>query len=298
MTETSDSDLAEDFSEYVRRVESLAAPEKLTTGIELSAKQIVLRDTAVADVAANGYTIVEGFLELDRLDNICRDLEPIFRMTGKRDTHGKGRHSGIQAVHVHNLFAKTRAADEIAIDPMLLMIIEGVLGPQFQMSVATAMCPEPGIDPQHLHQDDGHYPLPRPHMPLIANTLIALDDFTRENGATMVVPGSHKWTRAVELDAKVVYAEMPAGSLLIFDGALWHGGGGNTTRDRRRRSINLNFNLSWLRQQENQYIAIPRKVWLSLLVRLQRLLGLQKVNFLYGSVDYTDPLEYFKKISG
>ncbi|MCZ6617695.1 MAG: phytanoyl-CoA dioxygenase family protein [Gammaproteobacteria bacterium] len=293
MTETNDFD----FAEYVRRVESLAAPEKLTVGIELSAAQKVVRDTAVSEVAAKGYSIIEGFLA-DTLDRICRDLEPIFRMTGKRDTHGKGRHSGIQAVHVHNLFGKTRAADELAIDPTLLMIIEGVLGPQFQMSVATAMCPEPGVDPQHLHQDDGHYPLPRPHMPLIANTLIALDDFTRENGATMVVPESHKWTRPVELNAEVVYAEMPAGSLLVFDGALWHGGGGNTTRDRRRRSINLNFNLSWLRQQENQYIGIQRDVWLSLPERLQRLLGFQKVNFLYGSVDYTDPLEYFKKSSG
>jgi len=286
-----------DFAEYVRRVESLEAPEKLTSGIELSAGQAALRDKTVAEVKAQGYSILEGFLKSDRLDEVRRELEPVFRMTGKRDTKGRGRHSGIQAVHVHNLFAKTRAVDDIATDEMLLMIIEGVLGLQFQMSVATAMCPEPGVDPQHLHQDDGHYPLPRPHMPLIANTLIALDDFTRENGATMVVPDSHTWTKAVELDTKVVYAEMPAGSLLVFDGALWHGGGGNTTTDRRRRSINLNFNLSWLRQQENQYIGIPRDIWLSMPERLQRLLGFQKVNFLYGGVDYTDPLEYFKKNS-
>ena len=97
-----------------------------------------------------------------------------------------------------------------------------------------------------------------------------------------------------EPDAEVQYAEMKAGSLLVFDGALWHSGGGNTTTDQRRRSINLNFNLSWLRQQENQYVGIPREVWLSLPERLQRLLGFQKVNFLYGSVDYMDPLEYFK----
>ena len=88
---------------------------------------------------------------------------------------------------------------------------------------------------------------------------------------------------------------MPAGSLLVFDGALWHAGGGNSTKDKRRRSINFNFNLSWLRQQENQYVGIPRDVWLSLPEKLQRLLGFQKVNFLYGSVDYTDPLMYFKE---
>jgi len=156
------------------------------------------------------------------------------------------------------------------------------------------MCPDPGVDPQGLHQDDGHYPLARPRPPFIANTLIALDDFTRANGTTRIVPGSHRWTKPVEQETAVSYAEMPAGSLLVFDGALWHAGGGNTTKDQRRRSINLNFNLSWLRQQENQYVGIPRDVWLAMPERLQRLLGFQKVNFLYGSVDYMDPLEYFK----
>ena len=264
-----------DFAEYVKRVESLQAPAKLTAGIDLSAERRMHVDSVVSDVREHGYAIVEAFLAPDRLEQVRQDMEPIFRRTGSRDTQGKGRHSGIQTVHVHNLFAKTRAVDAVAIDPMLLAIIEGVLGEQFQMSVATAMCPDPGVDPQHLHQDDGHYPLPRPHLPLIANTLIALDDFTTDNGATMVVPGSHKSTEAVDRDAAVAYVEMPAGSLLVFDGALWHAGGGNKTPDQRRRSINFNFNLSWLRQQENQYVGIPRDVWLALPERLQRLLGFQ-----------------------
>jgi ectoine hydroxylase-related dioxygenase (phytanoyl-CoA dioxygenase family) len=284
-----------EFEAYAQRVASLKAPDKLTAGIELSPAKQSRVDEVVADVAENGYAILEAFLDSQALHRLCQEMQPIFQQTGSRDTQGRGRHSGIQTVHVHNLFAKTRAADGIAVDPLLLTIIEGVLGEQFQMSVATAMCPDPGVDPQHLHQDDGHYPLPRPHLPLIANTLIALDDFTRANGATMLVPGSHKFTHAVEQDSPVIYAEMPAGSLLVFDGALWHGGGGNKTSNQRRRSINLNFNLSWLRQQENQYVGIPRDVWLQLPERLQRLLGFQKVNFLYGGVDYTDPLEYFKQ---
>ena len=283
------------LNEYAQRVASLKAPDKLTAGIELPPEQRSRVDAAVADVATHGYAIMEAFLDAEMLHRVRGEMEPIFQQTGSRDTQGRGRHAGIQTIHVHNLFAKTRAVDEIAVDPLLLTTIEGVLGEQFQMSVATAMCPDPGVDPQYLHQDDGHYPLPRPHMPLIANTLIALDDFHRNNGATMVVPGSHKWPQAIEREADVVYAEMPAGSLLVFDGALWHGGGGNTTSNQRRRSINLNFNLSWLRQQENQYVGIPRDVWLQLPERLQRLLGFQKVNFLYGSVDYTDPLEYFKE---
>ena len=156
------------------------------------------------------------------------------------------------------------------------------------------MCPDPGTDPQGFHQDDGHYPLPRPRPTFIANTLIALDDFTKENGATRLVPFSHNWTAPVRQDVEYEYSEMEAGSLLVFDGALWHSGGGNRTSEMRRRSININFNLSWLRQQENQYLGLSRETWLSLPEKLQRLLGLQRVNYLYGGVDYTDPLLYLK----
>jgi len=283
-----------DKAAFINRVMKLKPNPALTDGIELSSQDQERVTLAVADVKRVGYAIIEDFLDAERLARVQADMEPIFQMTGERDATGSGRHEGLQTVHVHNLFAKTRAADDIAIDPILLAAIEGVLGPQFQMSVGTAMCPDPGVDPQGLHQDDGHYPLPRPRPPFIANTLIALDDFTEANGATQLVPGSHLLTERIEGDAPVSFAVMPAGSLLVFDGALWHGGGGNRTSDQRRRSINLNFNLSWLRQQENQYVGIPRDVWLGMPEPLQRLLGFQKVNFLYGSVDYTDPLVYFK----
>ena len=284
-----------DKDEYVARVESLRPNAALTQDLILSSAQQDAVDRAVLEVKQDGYAIVVGFLDADTLARVRKDMAPIFKMTTERDANKRGRYTGIQTVHVHNLFAKTRAVDEIAIDPVLLHVIEGVLGDQFQMSVATAMCPDPGVDAQGLHQDDGHYPLPRPRPPFIANTLIALDDFTEANGATRLVPGSHLSTGPVEADAEIVFAEMPAGSLLVFDGALWHAGGANRTEDRRRRSINLNFNLSWLRQQENQYVGIPRDTWLQMPERLQRLLGFQKVNFLYGSVDYTDPLIYFKQ---
>ncbi len=282
-----------DKAAYIQRVMSLRAPDPLTHDVSLDEDAQACVDTTVAKVRKEGFAILPGFLDPALLEDVRQRMAPIFEMTGERDASRGGRYSGMQAVHVHNLFAKTDAVDQIAIDPRLLHIIEGVLGPQFQLSVATAMCPDPGVDPQGLHQDDGHYPLPRPRPPFIANTLIALDDFSEANGATRLVPGSHLSADAVDQDADVTFAEMPAGSLLLFDGALWHAGGGNRTRNQRRRSINLNFNLSWLRQQENQYVGIPRERWLAMPEKLQRLLGFQKVNFLYGSVDYTDPLVYF-----
>ena len=82
--------------------------------------------------------------------------------------------------------------------------------------------------------------------------------------------------------------------MLIWDGAVWHAGGANTTKDQVRRSLNLNYNVSWLRQQENQYIGIPRKVIRQMPERLQRLLGYHRLNLLCGGVDYQDPLSYFE----
>ena len=113
-----------------------------------------------------------------------------------------------------------------------------------------------------------------------------LEERVAELEATTVRKGNRKVS--VKLSGQVNR------SLLIWDGAVWHAGGANHSADLRRRSINLNFNLSWLRQQENQYIGIPREVVLAMPERLQRLLGYNKVNHLCGGVAYQDPLDYFR----
>ncbi len=277
---------------YIELIENMRMPKRLTAGLTLEPAQQATCDQVVAAVRRDGFAIVPDFLDADQLEALRAGLKPIFALTGNREVKGKRGWPGTQTVHIPNLYAKTRVLDDISIDPLLLAIVEGVLGRAFQMSVAVAMCPGPGADKQGLHQDDSHYPVPRPHAPLVANTLIALDDFTVENGATMLVPGSHRWLRMLDPGAPTVHAVMPAGALLVWDGAVWHGGGANKTADQIRRSINLNFNCSWLRQQENQYIGIPRDVVLAMPERLQRLLGYNRVNHLCGGVNYTDPLAY------
>ena len=246
--------------------------DRLAEGIVLSDTDQARVDRAVRSVRENGYAIVTGLLDSARTRRAREELAAVFDLPdhlvlkGKRLPAGGGENT----IHVCNLFARTRAVDGIATDPLLLKVIDGVLGPAFQLSVACAMRPGPGAVNQVLHRDDVMYGVPRPHFPVVGNTLIALDDFTRENGATRVVPGSHRSVEPVDQDAGVVDAEMPAGSLLVWDGAVWHGSGENRTRDRFRTSINLNFNLSWLRQQENQYLGIPGEVLARLPELLQR----------------------------
>lgn len=174
------------------------------------------------------------------VDRLRRGLAPVFDAIGSRMTQDYGQ----QTVHTHNLLAKTRSVDEVLVDERLLGLVEAVLGPDFQISGVAAMRPGPGDRRQRMHQDDGHYPIPRPHPPLILNTLIALDPFTAESGATEVVPGSHRLLGPVDPDAPTVTVEMPLGALLLWEGALWHRGGGNSTRSAYRRSINVNFNLA------------------------------------------------------
>ena len=248
-------------------------------------------DGAVRCIREDGYAVVPDFLTPDTLDRLRRGLTPVFDDIGSR----MDKEYGQQTVHTHNLLDKTRAVDEVLVDDRLLALIEAGLGPDFQVSGVAAMRPGPGDRRQRMHQDDGHYPIPRPHPPLIVNTLIALDPFTRENGATEVVPGSHRSVDRVAQDTPTVSVEMPAGALLLWEGALWHRGGGNSTADEYRRSINVNFNLAWLKQRENQFIGVPPEVVVEMPEKLQALIGYKLTNFGLGTVDYRNPIETVRR---
>ncbi|MCY4013000.1 MAG: phytanoyl-CoA dioxygenase family protein [Gammaproteobacteria bacterium] len=248
-------------------------------------------DGAVRRIHEDGYAVVPDFLDEETTERLRLGLKPVFDAVSSRMTDDHGQ----QTIHTHNLLAKTRAVDEVLVDDRLLALVGAVLGPDFQVSGVAAMRPGPGDRRQRMHQDDGHYPIPRPHPPLIVNTLIALDPFTAENGATEVVPGSHRLTDRVDPDVATETVEMPLGGLLLWEGALWHRGGGNSTTNAYRRSINVNFNLAWLKQRENQFIGVPPEVVVEMPEKLQALIGYKLTNFGLGTVDYRNPIETVKQ---
>jgi ectoine hydroxylase-related dioxygenase (phytanoyl-CoA dioxygenase family) len=142
-----------------------------------------------------------------------------------------------------------------------------------------------------LHRDEDVYPLTRPHPPVVVNSMWALTDFTADNGATRLIPGSHRWPanrRPAEDGGETVPATMPAGSVLIYLGGLWHSGGANTT-DRPRPGLLLEYVVSWLRPQETQLVAVPPDVARSLPERLQELLGYNVYPPFLGYVDGRHP---------
>jgi ectoine hydroxylase-related dioxygenase (phytanoyl-CoA dioxygenase family) len=228
-----------------------------------------LLDRVLADLDRDGYAVVERLLPPDEAAAVRAGLRDVL----DRTPTGRNDFEGFSTRRVYALFAKTRAFDPLAVHPLLLGVLDRTLGGSYQLSAPTGIEIGPGEKAQFLHTDDQIYPLPRPHQEVVLNTMWALDDFTEDNGATRVVPGSHRWTdrRPVDPD-ETVTVTMPAGSVLFILGNLWHGGGANRT-DRPRLGVLLEYAAGWLRQQENHVLAVPPETVRTLEPRLQELLG-------------------------
>ena len=239
---------------------------------------------AVSEIHEQGYTIVEQFLTSDVIEPIREAFNtdvPITEMRFLGSTTGN-------TWRAHNLLAKTRAIDELLLDTRLRAIVEGVIGKFCQINIATLFNTLPGEFKQDLHQDDGLWPIPRPHPSFLCNLLIAFDDFTMENGATHVVPHSHQWTKPVDQTIKSVQVEIKSGSAIFWEGGLWHGGGANTTTDQERMGLFISHLVSYLRPSDLQLVSVPREVVRDLPRKLQRLLGYYPFG---NGVDGLDPLK-------
>jgi ectoine hydroxylase-related dioxygenase (phytanoyl-CoA dioxygenase family) len=225
-------------------------------------------EQALADLDRDGYAVVESIIPPDQAAQVRAGLRELL----DRTPTGRNDFEGFKTRRIYALFAKTRAFDALAVHPLLLGALDATLGKSYQLSAPTGIEIWPGEKAQVLHTDDGIYPLPRPHPEVVLNSMWALDDFTEANGATRVVPGSHRWTDRRPTEDETVTVTMPAGSVLLICGNLWHGGGANTT-DKPRLGVLLEYAAGWLRPQENHVIAVPPKVVRTLDPRLQELLG-------------------------
>jgi ectoine hydroxylase-related dioxygenase (phytanoyl-CoA dioxygenase family) len=119
-----------------------------------------------------------------------------------------------------------------------------------------------------------------------------MNDFTDANGATRVIPGSHRREDRLQFTyADTVPAEMPAGSVLFYTGALYHGGGANRSQE-VRHGLNVTYAVSWLRQEENQYLSVPADIARTLPEPLLRVMGYARGAYALGYVDdMRDPLD-------
>jgi ectoine hydroxylase-related dioxygenase (phytanoyl-CoA dioxygenase family) len=241
-------------------------------------------EAVCAHLAEDGYALIGGMLDPDALARASTEIAAILEATplGRDDFEGR------RTRRIYALFAKTRAFDGAATHPLILGVLDRILG-HYQLSAPAGIEIGPGETAQPLHPDDAIYPVPQPHAELVVNVMWPLDDFTIENGATRIVSGSHRWSdRQPGPDDAVTAVEMPAGSALLYVGSLWHGGGANHT-DSPRVGVVLHYAASWLRPVENHVLAVPRDVVAQLPERLQELLGYNIGPPFIGYVDGRHP---------
>ena len=241
-----------------------------------------------AEIERDGYTVLERVIEPDLVGELLQVIDRV--MVDAQIGFGANRFLGERTRRIFNLLARDPLFARVPIHPAVLPLVERVLDAQCLLSSLTAIEMHPGQAAQPLHADDGSIALPRPHVPVVCVALWALTDFDSDNGATRLVPGSHRRERRPakgEQDTSVE-AEMPSGSVLVYDGGLWHGGGDNTSDD-RRVGIVVNHCAGFLRQEENQLLAVPREVAALFPRRLQEMLGYGVYRGLMGHVDQQDP---------
>jgi ectoine hydroxylase-related dioxygenase (phytanoyl-CoA dioxygenase family) len=236
-------------------------------------------------LADDGYVVVSGMMAHAGIEAARADLGRILAATKT----GRNSFEGYSTQRVYALFAKTRTFDQAAIHPLLLDVLDRVLG-HYQLSAPVGIRIGPGEKAQVLHTDDMIYPIPQPHPPVVLNTMWPLDEFTCANGATRFIAGSHRWEpgRRPEDGDQVSVAEMSPGSAMFYLGSLWHGGGANTT-GQPRLGVILEYAAAWLRQQENHCLAVPRSTVRDLPERLAELLGYNIYPPFVGYVDGSHP---------
>lgn len=251
----------------------------------------------VARYREDGFVVLERAIEPALVAELRAALEGLERERGFgfADTAFEGR----RTVRIYNLLAHGEVFQRVPVHPGVLPVVEALLDEGLQLSSLSAITLAPGQEAQTVHADSQLIPLPRPHPTISVNAMWALSDFTEANGATRVVPGSHLHDHAPDYGApyETIAAEMPAGSVMLFDSQLWHGGGANRTGE-RRWAVACYYCAGWVRQQENQQLGLSPALVAGFPRRLQELCGWSVYKGLYGHVDNRDPIEQLGREPG
>lgn len=262
-------------------------------------------DAIAASLLRDGAVIVTDLLDPATVARLNREIDPLAAAADPAMSHLNPMLTaffGNRVRHVSGLAGKSVTfAEEVMCHPLYLSLCDRILLPHcadYQLNLGHLMERGPGAEGQLFHRDEDVWiHCPRPHPELQVASVVALVDFTAENGATVVVPGSHRWSREREpADTDMVAAEMPAGSAVIYLGSTLHSGGANVTAEQWRRGFHLSYTLGWLRTEENNVLAVPPAQARQLSVRAQRLLGygvhdaIEDMGGYLGMVDLQDPI--------
>jgi ectoine hydroxylase-related dioxygenase (phytanoyl-CoA dioxygenase family) len=246
-------------------------------------------DALARAVREDGFAVLRAALEPELVGELLSTVDRLLEQL--RIPRGANTFLGHHTRRIFNLLARDPVFAQVPLHPAVLSIVERVLDPECLLSSLTAVEVAPGQAEQPFHADDGSLGLPRPHAaPLTCSAIWALTDFSARNGATRIVAGSHRFDRRPRKGEQPEFAhvEMPAGSVLIYHGSLWHAGGANRS-DACRALIVCNYCAGFLRQEENQLLALSRELVATFPPRLRALVGYSTYRGLLGHVDQRSP---------
>ncbi len=259
-------------------------------------------DDMVQQVQERGYAILENFLSSEQLASARQLLDG--KMGGYQ---GRNNFEGSKTERIYALLSQHKIFQDIVEHQQLMALCDHFLEPNYLLTTSQAICIHPGETPQPWHCDDAFYAIPRPRN-MALSTVIALDDFTKENGGTEVIPGSNTWSEAeaggdyrtgeIETDPqfaarmaeKAVVVEMPAGACVVFAGNTLHRGGRNTSAG-VRRALSNQYCQPWARTIENFFLTIPRHEVKTMSPKIQSLLGYSVHPPFMGQVSGSHPLK-------
>ena len=236
----------------------------------------------MAIVERDGGVILRGLLDGDLLGRLNAELDPHLEACapGSRSEEPLWQvFHGRNTKRLCGLAARCPAFTEVLTHPTLLAFADHFLLPNcgsYWLNTSQMMVVGPGEPAQFLHRDDANWPhFPWPHYELTVSSMFALSDFTEENGATWVVPGSHRWPdeRRQAQPYEIARAAMPAGSALLYTGTVIHGAGQNASANEWRHGMHVSYVLGWLRPEEHHALAVPLEVARELPERARQLLG-------------------------
>ena len=250
----------------------------------------------------DGCVVIKSLADLRICDQLEQELAPF--LAANKDEAPNNAPYGYEDFlpaktrRIVGVIAKSRAFCALATHPMIMAVCDAMLLPNcvnYQLCTTAALVPDPGSKAQALHREDQLWGLASPHPVIEVATMWAISDFTRENGATHLVPGSNSWwDDRTPREDEIVQAEMERGSLLLWTDHVLHGAGANRS-EASRFGAGAAYILGWLRQEENQYLAVPPVLARTLPERLQKLVGYQ----LNGGLGFTgelgmDPIEVLR----
>ncbi|MGV8996237.1 MAG: phytanoyl-CoA dioxygenase family protein [Parvibaculaceae bacterium] len=243
---------------------------------------------AILDVLKrDGALILTGVLSEAELKQVRTEIMPYVDAT----PNGADMFVGHSTTRTGALVARSAKCREMVMNQTIIDAANIFLKPfceKIQLHLTQVIRIRPGQTAQGIHRDRWAWGTHLKFLEPQFNTIWAISDFTKENGATQVCPGSLDWEdNHTVLPEEIGYAEMPAGSVLIYSGGVFHGGGANVS-DGDRVGVNITYTLGWLRQEENQYLSCPPEIAKTLPRELQELIGYSMGGYALGY--YTPPL--------